>query len=587
MTYYIVGKKNKEGNLLNDSIIGNLNEYFELGWEYIVSHLYIKHLFHLKQLNQDDVIVTLKDRMFMYEGFWHNVMSYEKFTETETETREVIDLCNLIENNREFYIPKIINNEYENWNNEKEIIKNINYKNIDYLPINNKFCCLHIRYRSWAKHRNLPKKHWKDIIAKIKQKNLIIFVFGKESKEFVDNKTVFYANLHEYASLLHNENCQFVLGTMSGGTLVAQLFAHKNCTNLILITDEQTKQEFLDKGLYQVFYHCEAFNFSKTLNKFFYMEDIEDLKLELSKKVLITGGSGLVGMHLKKIMPEAIYVSSKDYDLTNCNDVDRMYKEIQPTHVIHLAAKVGGIFDNIHHPVEYLEENILMNTLVIKLAYKNNVKRFIGTLSSCIFPDKADVYPMKEELMHSAAPTSTNFSYGISKRTMAVQIESYNKQYGTKYNYIIPCNLYGENDKDDEEKSHFVTALIKKIYEANKNGDKEILLYGDGTPIRQFMNAMDVAKILKIMIDRNITESFNLATKENYSIDEIAQIALKATNSTHLNIKYDHTKPNGQQRKDIDISKLENIIPDYEFILLSSGLQEFYKNYKKTNDENF
>ena len=95
------------------------------------------------------------------------IKEHGKKAETETETREVIDLCNLIENNREFYIPKIINNEYENWNNEKEIIKNINYKNIDYLPINNKFCCLHIRYRSWAKHRNLPKKHWKDIIAKI------------------------------------------------------------------------------------------------------------------------------------------------------------------------------------------------------------------------------------------------------------------------------------------------------------------------------------------------------------------------------------------------------------------------------------
>lgn len=576
--YYIVGKKIKEGILNNDSDKGNLNEYFELGWEYIVSHLYIKHLSFLGKLQEEDFIVTLEDRMFMYQGFWKNVISFEEFVKMQIDKDNIIDLCDRIEKNREFYIPKIINNKYEHWEEEKKIIKNIKYKNIDYLPINNKFCCLHIRYRSWATHRNLSEQYWETIIKKIKKKGLIIFVFGKESKKFADNKTVFYVSLHEYASLLNNENCKFVLGTMSGGTLVAQLFSHKNCKNLVLITDEQTKKEFLDKGLYQVFYHSEYLNFSEAQIKFFYMENTEKMK-----KILVTGGSGLVGTHLKRIMPEAIYVSSKDFDLTDCNEVQRMYDTIKPTHVIHLAAKVGGIFDNIHHPVEYLEENILMNTLVIKFAYKNNVKRFIGILSSCIFPDKVDEYPMKEDLMHASAPTSTNFSYGISKRSMAVQIDSYNTEYKTKYNYVIPCNLYGENDKDEEEKSHFVTALIKKIYEANKNGDKEIVLYGDGTPIRQFMHAMDVAKILKTMIDEDITESFNLATKESYSIDQIAKIALEATNSSHLSIKYDNTKPNGQQRKDIDISKLENIIPNYEFILLKSGLKEFYKNYEKNN----
>ncbi len=303
-----------------------------------------------------------------------------------------------------------------------------------------------------------------------------------------------------------------------------------------------------------------------------------------NKKILITGGSGLVGNALKDILPNATYISSKDYDLTIQKEVIQLYEKIKPTHVIHLAARVGGIFDNINHPSEYYEQNVLMNTFMVKYAQKNNVERFIGVLSSCIFPDEVENYPMKEEDLFIGPPTKTNFSYGMAKRAFAVHIDACNEQYKTKYNYITPCNLYGESDKDDEEKSHFVTALIKKIYLANKNNSDSITLYGDGTPLRQFMHAKDFANILKIVIENDITDSFNLATEENITINEIAQIALRATNSEHLKILYDKSKPNGQQRKDISIEKFKRIITNYKFISLEDGLKTYYESYRKQRD---
>jgi len=300
-----------------------------------------------------------------------------------------------------------------------------------------------------------------------------------------------------------------------------------------------------------------------------------------NKKILVTGGSGLVGNYLKKIIPDAIYITSKDYNLTKESDVQKMFIDHNPDTIIHLAARVGGIIDNINHPAEYFTENVLMNTLLIEYSYRNNVKQFLGILSTCIYPDTVESYPLKESDLHSGPPTLTNFSYGYSKRCMAVQIDSYNQQYNTKYNYLIPCNLYGDNDKNDINKSHFVTALITKIYEANKNNVDYITLFGDGTPLRQFLHANDLAKIIKLVIDNNITESFNVATYENYSIKEIADIALKSCDSTNLTIKFDTTKPNGQYRKDVSIEKLKSLFPQYLPISLSEGIKDIYNTYDK------
>lgn len=299
----------------------------------------------------------------------------------------------------------------------------------------------------------------------------------------------------------------------------------------------------------------------------------------VQSKIVVTGGSGLVGKALKQYLPNAIYLSSKDFDLTNENQVKSMYEQYKPEVIIHLAAKVGGILDNINKPAEYFTENILMNTLLVDYAYKSGVKRFIGILSTCIYPDTVESYPMKETDLHLGPPTSTNFSYGYAKRSLAVQIDSYNKQYGTKYQYLTPCNLYGLDDKDNESNSHFITALVKKIYDANLKGENSITLFGDGTPLRQFMFAEDFAKVIFQVIEDEIYESFNVATSENLSIKEMAQIALDACNSNHLEIIWDTLKPNGQFRKDVGVEKMNSYIPSFTFLPLYEGIQKVYKNY--------
>ena len=253
-------------------------------------------------------------------------------------------------------------------------------------------------------------------------------------------------------------------------------------------------------------------------------------------KIVVTGGSGLVGKALKKYLPNAVYLSSKDFNLTIEEEVKSMYLKYKPDTVIHLAAKVGGIIDNITKPAEYFTDNVLMNTLLVEYAHKFNVKRFIGILSTCIYPDKVPNYPMTEKDLFLGPPTPTNFSYGYAKRALAVQIDAYNQQYGTKYNYLIPCNLYSEYDNfGNENKMHFITALLHKI----KNSTGSIELLGNGTPLRQFMHANDLARVIKEVIDKNITESFNIATYENYSIDEMAKIALKELG---LDLKVTYTR---------------------------------------------
>ena len=306
-------------------------------------------------------------------------------------------------------------------------------------------------------------------------------------------------------------------------------------------------------------------------------------------KIVVTGGSGQVGKSLQKIMPNATHLSSKDYNLTSERDVAKMYYHLKPNCVVHLSARVGGIIDNINKPGEYFTDNVLMNTLLVEYARFHNVERFIGVLSTCIYPDKVDKYPMTEDNLHMGPPTPTNFSYGYAKRSLAVQIDAYNKQYKTKYQYLIPCNLYSENDKFGDN-SHFVAALIKKIHIAKINGDNEITLFGTGTPLRQFMHSDDFAKVIKKCIDEDIYDNFNVSTEQNISINDIAKIALKACDAEYININYDNSKPDGQFRKDVSIEKMKSIISDFEYTNLYDGIKSTYsileKKWKKSNNYN-
>lgn len=222
-----------------------------------------------------------------------------------------------------------------------------------------------------------------------------------------------------------------------------------------------------------------------------------------------------------------------------------------------------------------------MNTLLMEACRVHNVRRFIGMLSTCIYPDQLDesCYPLREEHLFAGPPTPTNFSYGYAKRCLAVQTEAYNQQFGLKYSYLIPCNLYSEFDKFQPGKAHFVADLIRKIIEA-KAAKKDLLLWGSGNPLRQNMYAGDLARVILNCIQRDITDSFNVAVSENYTIKETAEIALKACDAQGLRIVWDTSKPDGQFRKDASNSKMCRLIPDFTFTPLEEGMRLTYEKMK-------
>jgi GDP-L-fucose synthase len=297
----------------------------------------------------------------------------------------------------------------------------------------------------------------------------------------------------------------------------------------------------------------------------------------MNKKILVTGGSGMVGKHLQEIIPDAIYISSNQGDLRDIKYTTWLFSCYEPDVVVHLAAKVGGIQDNIKYPADYFDDNVLINTNVLKSCHKYNTKQFIGVISTCAYPDVVPNYPMIEKDLFSGPPAKTNFSYGFAKRSLAVQVEAYNKQYGTNYSYLIPSNLYSEYDNfTNELKMHFITALLHKI----KNSKGTIELLGDGTPLRQFMYAGDFAGVIKEAIDKNITESFNVACPENYSIDKMARICLEELGLDYK-IKYINPTLNGQYRKDVSSKKMMSLLPDFEFTPFNEGIKKVYDKISK------
>jgi len=295
------------------------------------------------------------------------------------------------------------------------------------------------------------------------------------------------------------------------------------------------------------------------------------------QKVLITGGNGLVGRHLRETLNHPVSPRRHIYDLLNQEDVHDMLEKYKPNIVIHLAARVGGILDNMNNPVDYYEQNILMNTNILKGCHEHNVDRVIATATSCSYPDVVERYPMVEDNFFDGKPPHDNFSYAMSKRAMVSHIDAYVKQYNKRWCYLMPCNLYGEHDKYEEHHSHFISALIKKIHQAKDT----IEVWGSGKPLRQFMHAEDLARVIKYMIDNDIVDNFNVAPNFNYSIEEMTKIGLKACGKEDLKIIYDNTKPDGQYRKDIDSSKLLSVLKGFEFTSLEEGIRRVYDNFSK------
>ena len=205
-------------------------------------------------------------------------------------------------------------------------------------------------------------------------------------------------------------------------------------------------------------------------------------------KRLVTGGTGLVGSAII-----ADVKVGRNYDLTNPEICNSMFNEHKPTHVIHCAAKVGGLGGNMNYKGEYFHDNIMINTNVIESARKAGVTNLVSFLSTCVFPDNIE-YPLTEKKIHLGEPHFSNYPYAYAKRMADIQIRAYREQYGVKYTSVIPCNIYGPNDNFSLEHGHVIPMLMHKLYLAQQRNE-DFVVWGSGKPLREFIFSKDVAKL--------------------------------------------------------------------------------------------
>lgn len=294
--------------------------------------------------------------------------------------------------------------------------------------------------------------------------------------------------------------------------------------------------------------------------------------MDVNSRVLVTGGTGLVGENFKKILPNAIYISSTDYDLRYYNQVEDMFKTHAPTHVIHLAGMVGGVGANMKYPVEFFENNMLINTLVLQYAHKYNVEKLVAFMSTCIFPDVVE-YPLTPSKIHLGEPHPSNFGYAYAKRMIEVQLRAYQQQYNRSWFSIIPTNIYGPYDNFNLEHAHVIPALIHKCYLAKQN-NTPWTIWGSGEAIREFIHVEDIVKLtVKLLDSYTDTLPIILSTSEQTKIKTVVELIAKHMNFTG-EIIFDTSKPEGQIRKPSDTAPLKQLFPFHNFISIDDGIQQ-------------
>ena len=297
-------------------------------------------------------------------------------------------------------------------------------------------------------------------------------------------------------------------------------------------------------------------------------------------KVLVTGGTGFVGKRLQSIKPNWIYISSKDYDLVATDDCKRMYNDIQPDAVVHLAGKVGGIKANDMNPADFYYINTMINTNIVHQAKECGIKRVLSSLSTCTFPDVVPSYPLTEQDILCGPPAITNMSYGYAKRSLYIQSKAYRKQYNLDYSTFCPSNLYGPEDNFDYDSSHFVSALVRRFFEA-KNGDT-LEFWGSGNALRQQLFVDDLAHIIPMLLEEHHSDiPIIVAPNENLSISNMIDILRKYINKD-VNIKF-NSHLDGQYRKDGSNGKLLNMIGKFNFTPFKDGAKTTYNWYSAQN----
>ena len=300
--------------------------------------------------------------------------------------------------------------------------------------------------------------------------------------------------------------------------------------------------------------------------------------------IFVAGHNGMLGSAiLRSLQYNGYYriltVSKKELDLCDINQVRLFIEKNKPEFVILAAAKVGGINANISYPVEFLQDNLLIQTNLISQSFKNGVKKFIFIGSSCIYP-KECIQPMKEEYLLDGKLEPTNEGYSLAKITGLKLLEYYKKQYAFESISLMPCNLYGPNDSFDLEHSHVLSALVRRFSEAQQKGLNELTLWGTGIARREFMHVDDAARAIVYFMENYFGEEFvNVGWGKDISIKELAEMIAQKVGFNGI-IKWDNSKPDGMLQKCMDVSRMKTT-GFYPLISISEGVQQMINIYKE------
>ena len=312
-------------------------------------------------------------------------------------------------------------------------------------------------------------------------------------------------------------------------------------------------------------------------------------------KIYIAGHNGMVGKAIHKYLitnkiGTIITATRKKLNLENINKVDKFIKKNKPDVIINCAGKVGGILANNNFPTEFLNENIEIQTNLIKSSYLNKVEHFINLGSSCIYPKKSK-QPIKESYLLTGSLEKTNEAYSLAKIVGLKMCEFYNSQYNKSYLTLMPCNLYGPNDNFDTKKSHFLPALIKKVIEDNQYNNKSIEIWGTGKPKREVMHVDDLAAAIGFILKKKVKNDtkllklikkssvINVGSGYEYSIANFAKIICKLLNNKNK-LNFNKHYPDGTMRKILDSSLIRSLGWRPK-IKIQTGLMETITWYKK------
>jgi GDP-L-fucose synthase len=305
--------------------------------------------------------------------------------------------------------------------------------------------------------------------------------------------------------------------------------------------------------------------------------------MNLDSKIFVAGHKGLVGSAIVRSLREhgyknLVFVTSKELDLRNESAVLDFFKKTKPEYVFLAAAKCGGIKDNIEHPVQFLEDNLKIQSSVISSSYKTGVKKLMFLGSACIYP-KGCPQPIKEEYLLSGYLEPTNEAYSLAKIAGIKLCQAYNKQYGTNFISVNPCNVYGPNDNFSTETSHVIAGLIRRIHEAKKSKKPCVDCWGTGSARREFIYVEDLsAALIFLMNTYNDSEVINVGVGKDVSIKELVAHIVDVIKYDG-EIKWDTSKPEGMRQRLLDITKLEKL--GWKPVTsIDQGLQLTYEYFK-------